>query len=178
MQHVLSRAHQLVILAVLAAVIAGCGADGPEDTTSAAVDDTTTTASSDAPSTTTTAAAAQASGSTATFSVDGRSFTVELASCVGSGGDMVLHGPAVENGTGVTGYFGGDITPFDGGFTGEFRIDIGASGQFESSDEFVAMGDAFGELEMSPAGDGWIATGPAWSDDGTDLGSGTVEFTC
>lgn len=161
-------------------VATGCAAEPTvvDDDTGTHTTASTPEATSTTESTTPVDTQPEASSGSATFVVDGRTFTADLAFCMTADGEVLLHGPGAEVGTDVTGYFDGDVTVYEGAPNGEFRFDVGATGQFESSDEFIAMGSAFGDLEMTPADDGWTATGPAWSDDGTALGEGIVEFQC
>lgn len=122
---------------------------------------------------------ATANEGSALLEVAGRTFTFELRSCmVASDGEILLHGPGVENGSDVHGYFDGDVSVSSVGLSGEFRVDIGADSQFDSSDEFVAMGGMGEELEITEDGDDYSVVAPAWDQDGTGLGPALVRFRC
>lgn len=116
----------------------------------------------------------------ATFSAGGRTFTVELRMCaVHDGGDVLLSGPARESGTGVTGYLEGDATVLDGDPYGEFRLDVGADGPRQSTDEFVALGNsAGGTLAYATGGAEHVFTATTWDHNGDALGEGSLAFRC
>lgn len=125
--------------------------------------------------------AGDASAGEATLSIGGREFTVELTTCgvYDGGGEVVLSGHAVEVGGAVSGFFDGDLTTLDSRVYGEFRLDIGATGPFESSDEFLALGDPVGgEIAFSEEAHGNVITAKAWNEEGDDLGEGSLTFVC
>ncbi|HWV25974.1 MAG TPA: hypothetical protein VNZ66_02030 [Aeromicrobium sp.] len=121
-----------------------------------------------------------AEGNEAALSVDGREFTVTLTMCTAQeGGDILLSGPAQENGTDVTGHFDGDASDAGGELDGEFRVDIGATGPYQSTDEFVAFGTSIGgTLTLSKESDRYVLTGSAWNAQGQSLGDGVLTFRC
>ncbi|GAA3212929.1 hypothetical protein [Microbacterium terregens] len=116
----------------------------------------------------------------ATFSAGGRDFTIDLAVCsVYEAGDVLLGGPANEVGTDATGYLDGDSTVLDSQAYGEFRIDIGADGPLQSTDDFLALGNSLGgAFALSDDGAGYLITASAWNAQGDDLGEATLAFTC
>lgn len=121
-------------------------------------------------------AATGASG-VATVSVDGRMFEFELSMCsVYEGGEALISGLGSEVGSEVPSYLDGDSVSFE---HGEFRVDIGADGPFQSSDDFLAIGSSLGgNFSVAEDGRGYIVTGQAWSGSNIDLGIGTVQFSC
>lgn len=121
--------------------------------------------------------AAGAAASSATVTIDGREFTFELQTCsVYDSGEALLSGLGGETGAGVPSYLDGDSTSFS---DGEFRIDIGADGPFQSSDDFLSIGSSLGgAFALEETGDGYVVTGHAWGGDELDLGTGTIHFTC
>lgn len=120
------------------------------------------------------------SAAVATVSVDGRSFDFELRMCSVTGdGEVLLSGLGGEAGSEVPSHLDGDATPLDGDTYGEFRIDIGSDGPFQSSDVFISLGNSLGgSYALSEVGDGYLVTASAWNENGADLGSGTLQFTC
>lgn len=116
----------------------------------------------------------------AALSVDGREFSVTLTMCTAQeGGDILLSGPAQEKGTDVTGHFDGDASDAGGELDGEFRVDIGATGPYQSTDEFVAFGTSIGgTLTLSKQADDYVLTGSAWNAQGQSLGDGVLTFRC
>ncbi len=117
----------------------------------------------------------------ATFSAGDREFTVELTTCgvYDDGGEIVLSGHATEVGGDATGFLDGDLTTLDSQSYGEFRIDIGASGPFESTDEFLALGDPTGGgIAYSEEAHGHVIIAKAWNQDGDDLGEASLIFVC
>ena len=127
------------------------------------------------------AAPADGSAGTATFTVDGRAFTVDLTLCgvYGDGPEIALAGAASEDGGDALGHFEGDLVPFGSELNGEFRIDISPDGQARSSDEFLALGYASGvPVTLSEEDDGYVIRSGAWNENGEDLGEGSVQFAC
>ena len=119
----------------------------------------------------------------ATFTVGDRVFTVELTLCgmYGDGDDaeVVLAGPASENGGDATGFLEGDLLPAGSELNAEFRIDIGADGPRQSTDEFLALGLASGSpVTFSEEGGGYVVRSGAWNENGEDLGEGSLAFSC
>lgn len=123
---------------------------------------------------------AQQSGArSGVLTVDGRKFEIALSMCITSPDDILVSGPANESGGGVSGYFDGDIVDVSGQPYGELRLDIGATGSFDSSDEFIVVGSsAGGELVVAEDGAGYVITAGSRDDAGTDLGTATFEFSC
>lgn len=115
----------------------------------------------------------------ATVTVDGREFTIELSTCMIYEHDVMLSGVATETGGDAVGYLDGDATASGEGISAEFRIDIGATGPFDSMDEFISIGNTAGsEYDMTEDDGDFVITASAWDDQGTDLGVGTIEFRC
>lgn len=123
---------------------------------------------------------ASASVGTATATIGARTFAFELSGCtVYDGREVELSGLGGEVGTDVPSYLDGGAMEMDSTALGEFRIDIGSDGPFQSSDEFIALGaPTGGNFSIVKEGTGYLATGPAWDNNGTALGAGTLHFTC
>lgn len=113
----------------------------------------------------------------ATVSIDGRTFEFDLRMCsVYEGGEALVSGLGSEVGSDVSSHLDGDSVNSD---DGEFRIDIGADGPFQSTDDFLAIGSSLGgSFSLAEEGSGYVVTGQAWSGSSTDLGTGIMEFTC
>lgn len=116
----------------------------------------------------------------ATFIVNDREFTVTLAMCsVYPSGEILMHGPAQETDSDVVGYFDGDVSQLDGASFGTFRIDIGSTEKFQSSDDFYAFGNAMGgSMEVTELGSSYQVVAAAWDGNGTDLGEADMVFRC
>lgn len=116
----------------------------------------------------------------ATLVVGGREFNIDLTLCsVYADGDILLSGPAQEVGGATTGYFDGDVTSLDSLVHGEFRVDLGADGKFQSTDDFLAIGDTIGgQLSMSEAAGTHTITAQTWNAQGDELGEGSLVFRC
>lgn len=82
---------------------------------------------------------------------------------------MELAGIGGERGSLVPSHLDGGLMGMDATVTGEFRIDIGTSDAFTSTGE---------NLAVSGDGDEFVVTANAWDDQGTDLGTATMRFTC
>lgn len=144
-----------------------------------AQDSNTATTEQPAPSESGGVEAAVDAGS-ATASIDGREFTFMLSNCMMYEGEEVeLSGAGGETGADAPSYLDGGLMQMDADVTGEFRISIGTDQPFDSTNEFLALGAPTGEgLTVVKDGDGYLATGNAWNDQGADLGTGTLRFAC
>lgn len=186
-------------IAVLTLLLGGCAADAtdaPPDsvggsdsepaeagTPESESPESEPASTSDSPATTDQSepAGADASAGEATFSIGGREFVVELTTCgvYENGEEVVLGGHAKEVGGAAAGFLDGDLTTLDSQAYGEFRLDIGAGGPFESSDEFLALGDSTGgNLAFSQESDGNVIVANGWNEAGEDLGEGSLAFMC
>lgn len=125
-------------------------------------------------------AADDAYAGTATAVIDGREFTFRLSGCtIYEQSEVELSGPGAEVGSDTPSHLDGGAMQMDSDAIGEFRIDIGSDGPFDSSDEFLSLGaPSGGDFTVVADGDGHLATGNSWDSDGTDLGTGTLRFTC
>lgn len=118
---------------------------------------------------------------TATAIIDGREFSFELTGCtLYQESELEISGPGSELGSDTPSYLDGGAMQLDSDPLGEFRIDIGADGPFQSSDDYLAFGapTGGGDLTVVADGEGFLATGKSWSSDAADLGTGTLHFTC
>ena len=121
-----------------------------------------------------------AQNGTAQLSVGEATYSAELQHCSLQGGeDALFHGVALDESGAEVGYLDGDF----GGLTdvphGEARLDFGATGQFQSADEFIALGDAMSNFVVTAADDtSLIIVGGAWDQDGTQLTSATLRVNC
>lgn len=107
-------------------------------------------------------------------------YTADLAFCsLTEGEDALFHGTAFDASGAAIGYLDGDFGGLGDIPYGEARIDFGATGQFESTDEFVAIGDAMGHIVIPYSSDtGLNVVGAAWLQDGTALPTATLRVTC
>lgn len=162
---------------VIALLLGGCAsgtAAPPVDTAPDATSNKSADEQIDAPSDSDSTANAQGA---ATVSIDGRTFEFDLRMCsVYEGGEALISGLGSEVGSDVPSHLDGDSVTFE---DGEFRIDIGAEGPFESSDDFLAIGSSLGgAFSLAEDGDGYLVTGQAWSPSSLELGTGTLQFRC
>lgn len=170
-----------VIIGGLAAlVLSGCAAPGdaaePEaaEPEAAAID--VSEAATDADETTDDADAL----GEALFSYGDETYSAQLQSCAFSGGeDALFHGTAHDESGDAVGYLDGDFGGLDSMPYGEVRLDFGATGQFESADSFIALGDAASSIVVTDfSDDGLIIMGAPWDQDGTSLPVATLRVTC
>lgn len=163
--------------AIAALLLGGCASES-SGASSATVTDSTSSESTDAqvhgPRS---SDAITDSRGIATVSIDGRTFEFDLRMCsVYDGGEALVSGPGSEVGSDVASHLDGDSVTFE---DGEFRIDIGADGPFQSTDEFLSIGSSLGgSFLLADDGSGYVVTGHAWDRSGTDLGVGTMRFNC
>lgn len=124
---------------------------------------------------------ATASGGTgeAELSYEGTTFTAQLQHCSLQGEDALFHGPAFDDSGTEVGYLDGDFGNLTDVPYGEVRIDFGATGQFESSEEFIAMGDSIGHIVITDFSDSNLnVAGGIWDQDATQLGTGVLKVSC
>lgn len=167
---------QIAIVSLAALALAGCGAPS-QNTAPSTPDDKSTIDETvvDEANTGSPAGAGEAE-----FSYGDLTYTAELQFCALQGGeDALFHGVAYDESGAAVGYIGGDF----GGLTdvphGEVRIDFGATGKFQSSDSFVAMGDAMSHMVISHYSDtSLIVVGGAWDQAGTKLPTATLRVSC
>lgn len=162
-------AASMLVLTGCASAEADDGLEAPADVPAGAAEDDLDAEPAD-----------DASRGSATFTVGGREFTVQLRMCaVYDDEDVLLSGPATEAGSGQVGYLDGDATMLGAEPYGEFRIDIGADAPMQSTDDFLSMGNSSGDtFTFESDGDGYVITASAWNANGDDLGLGTLAFTC
>lgn len=81
------------------------------------------------------------SDSSATLTIGGTTYAVDLRFCSIAEEDVLMHGPATSD-DGDPAYVDVDFTWLDDEWFGEVRIDLGVSEQFASSDEFSVFSTA------------------------------------
>lgn len=151
--------------------LTGCGSTNPGTTTP---DDAQ--ASNEAPE----IAETSDSQGEATFTYGDKTYTADLRFCsLTDGEDALFHGPAHDETGDQVGYLDGDFGVLEGDLHGEARIDFGSTGQFESSDEFIAIGDAVSNIVATDFSDeSWILMGGGWDQDGAEQGNVTLKVNC
>ncbi|MGM7672022.1 hypothetical protein [Microbacterium sp. A93] len=118
----------------------------------------------------------------ATALIAGREFTFQLDLCVMYNEEEVeLRGLGGEIDSDVPSFLDGGAMRMDSDPLGEFRIDLGADGPFQSSDEFLSLGAPTGgdiTFTVVKEGNEFVATGKTWGNTGVDHGTGTLRFVC
>lgn len=117
---------------------------------------------------------------TAEISFGDTTYTAELASCILQGGEEALfHGPAHDESGSAIGYLTGDFGNLTDVPHGEMRMNIGATEQFDSTDEFIAMGDSVGQIVITASDESELmVVGGVWDHNGEQLGTGTLTVEC
>lgn len=162
----------------IATLLAGCASDPvapqPEDPV---VDTTGDESPNEEPGSGGSSESASDANGVASVEIDGRTFEFDLRMCsVYPSGEALISGLGSEVGSDVPSHLDGDSVTFE---DGEFRIDIGADGPFQSTDDFLSIGSSLGgSFSITEDGSGYIAEGQAWNTSGEDLGIGTMRFTC
>lgn len=106
-------------------------------------------------------------------------FVIELQSCMLSAEDALFHGPALDAAGNGVGYFDGDFTGLADVPYGVARIDLGATQNLQSTDEFVMIGSSAGNFVVSDLSESsMIIVGPVANENGESLGSGVLKVTC
>lgn len=168
------------VAGVAALTLVGCGSASDDAPPEVQADEAATTDATAPDATTDTSTADTPDGlGEAVFSYGDTSYSVQLQYCSLVGEDALFDGLARDDAGAEVGYLGGDF----GGLTslphGEARIDFGATGQFESADEFVAMGSVGGEVVVTDSSDtSVIIVAGAWDQDGTQLPTATLMVDC
>lgn len=119
-------------------------------------------------------------GGEAEISYGDTTYSAKLQFCSFSGGeDALFHGVAHDDSGEEVGYLDGDFGGLNDAPYGEVRINFGASAQFQSADDFIAMGDAASHIVVTDFSDtGLIIMGGAWDQDGAQLPTATLKVTC
>lgn len=121
------------------------------------------------------------SAGTATFTAGERVFTVELTFCgvYEQGTEILLAGIANEINGDAQGFLEGGLLPAGSALNGEFRIDIGADGPLQTSEEFLALGSPSGSpVTLSEEPEGYLILSGTWNEHGDSLGGGSLAFSC
>lgn len=115
----------------------------------------------------------------ATYTFPGGSYEVELAQCLVSEDDILMHGPGKEEGGSGVGYLDVDVSGITGDMYGEVRLDFGITTQFGSGDEFLVMriGSADGG-EVTTSGKSGRIDGMVFREGYVEQGEGTFTFNC
>lgn len=116
----------------------------------------------------------------AVFNYGDNTYAAELQFCsLAEGQDALFHGVAHDDTGSEVGYLDGDFGILDGNLHGEVRIDFGATGQFESTDEFIAMGSALNGIVATDFSDvSWHIMGGGWDQDGVQQSNTTLKVVC
>ena len=182
MQRSTFKTLSLLMISGLAAIaLSGCGTSNKEAATPSsdpgtqAESQTGGTSTADDPTT-----GALGSTGTAVFSYEDTTYSSDLAFCSLSGGeDALFHGVARDESGNEVGYLDGDFGGLSDIPYGEARIDFGATTQFDSADEFVAVGDAVSHIVIGDSTDtDLIVVGGAWDHEGTKLPTATLKVNC
>lgn len=164
-------------------MLAGCGAEAPAaenlDTGTPGGEPSSTPPADDASAQDASAGSSEAVGE-AEINYDGTTYTAQLRHCSLSGGeDALFHGSAYDDSGVEVGYLEGDFGNLTDVPYGEARLDFGASGNLQSTDEFIAMGDAAAHIVVTAASDtDLIIMGGLWDQNGTQLATATLKVAC
>lgn len=175
----------LALGGLAALMLSGCAASGDEAAPAAAVTEAAAIDASEAEAPAEAAADDDAMDDTgiageALFSYGDESYSAQLQLCAFAGIEEALfHGTAHDESGAAVGYLDGDFGGLDTIPYGEVRLDFGATGQFQSADTFVAVGDAVSSIVVTDfSDDGLIIVGAPWDQDGTALPVATLRVTC
>lgn len=169
------------VVGLTALVLTGCGGSDQSPDTSTPGADTQaeakaegTTTGEDAPAET------SGSGGEAVFSYSDTTYTAQLQFCsLQEGGDALFHGAAQDESGAEIGYLEGDFGGLSDIPYGEVRINLGATANLQSTDNFVGMGDSASHIVITDSSDSsLIVMGGAWDQDGTQLPTATLMVKC
>lgn len=180
----------IVVGGLTALTLSGCGTSGQDRPSPEAGPGTQSEAqprdSSTGDDSTSPATSAPASDPTsdsageAVLSYGDTTYTSELKFCsLSADEDALFHGVANDESGDSVGYLDGDFGGLSDDAYGEVRINFGATGKFESTDNFVAMGDAENDIVITDSSEtSLVVVGGAWAEDGTNLPTATLRVTC
>lgn len=121
----------------------------------------------------------QATSGIAELVMAGESFTFTPAMCIISENDVVIHGPGVGNESGEPAYLDIDIVSIDGVPAGGLRINLGATGLFQSTDNFYSYSFAFeNDYGMTYGGNTFFFQADFYAGGVENLGPGTLTVDC
>lgn len=118
--------------------------------------------------------------STATLLLAGESITFELQFCSIDDTDSVAHGPGVSDVSGEPSYLSVEFAREGSVSTGEARVDLGATTQFQSMDDFYVFTTAYlpGEYSFTVDGDSLVLEAEFRHANGSPAGVGTLTVDC
>lgn len=163
----------------LSGILAACAGTTP-NTASAGGDEPDSGTDSSTEEVTQPATSSTGAEGSATLNVGEQSYTVELKFCSLFGGqDALFHGTAFDTSGTQVGYLEGDFGDLSDHPHGEARIDFGATGKLQSTDEFVAMGSVMGDITVTDLSDSTLmVSAVAWDQDGTQLPTAMLSVKC
>lgn len=121
---------------------------------------------------------AGAEGGSAQLVLDAATFSFTTAHCHISGSDVLAHGPGADDATGEPAYLDVDFVSEDGMTTGVVTVSLGATSQFESTDDAYAFDTEYfaGEYTLGIAGD--MELRADFRLNGADPAPGTLIVSC
>lgn len=124
-------------------------------------------------------APAPAGAGQATLVIGPETWDFELAFCIIDDTDVIAHGPGTDA-SGADAYLGVDFVRTGDDTDGAARVDVGATGQFQSSDEFYALDMAYlvGDYTLTIEGARFFLDGAFHQADGQSVGSGSLSLDC
>lgn len=121
----------------------------------------------------------QTASGVAELMMAGESFTFTPAVCIISENDVVIHGPGVGNESGEPAYLDIDIVNIDDVLAGGVRVNLGATGQFQSTDDFYSYDFAFdNNYGMTYGGHNFFFEANFYAGGEENLGPGTLTVSC
>lgn len=114
----------------------------------------------------------------ATLVLPAESITFDLAFCSVDAADILIHGPAA--GTGEPSYLNAGFVTYEGEHSGDARVDLGATGQFQSTDDIYVFSTSYnpGQWRLDVDGEGFRLNGSFHNGHGETLGQGTLTVDC
>lgn len=175
----MQRSHSKIFSSITAAAVAALALSGcaAESGTSAPAPDSQTADASEEQEIT--PADTEGTGE-AILSFGDMTYTSELQFCsLTESEDALFHGLAYDDSGTEVGYLDGDFGILDGAAFGEARIYFGATKQLQSTDEFIAIGDAASHIVVTQFSDtSWYVMGGGWDQDGTAQSGVTLKVAC
>lgn len=176
--------RSLLTIGFIALLAAGCSSPTgeAEDATAPVDTEEATTADSATPDPETDGDSSEGTGDggESVFTIGETIYSAELEFCaLREEQDALFHGPVYDESGNEVGYLDGDFAIDGGDALGEARINFGVSEQFETSDEFLAIGESVGAMVFTGFSDTeWFVIGTAWDQDGTQTPSARLSVTC
>lgn len=116
----------------------------------------------------------------ATLKLSEDAFSFEIAFCSIDDTDIMIHGPGNSDASGEPAYLSIDFVREADFTTGDARVDLGATTQFESTDDIYVFTTEYqaGDYSLTADAESFVLEAEFRSGDGSAVGSGVLTVDC